>query len=170
MTAVLRTEARRGLGLYQRTIDREMLVRQQRLDLRMVEQPRHELLEHLAGLQPFTVLGEGRRVPYRVVRRQSDKPAIQQVVATVAPSVVVPSGRHTALGSTKRSAVAPVALMAARPWRRAWQSAGSALSTHRGRSILLLVVGQGIFQQTAMPVPTVTGTLLMRAVLKNASQ
>jgi hypothetical protein len=57
-----------------------MLVRQQRLHLRMIEQPRHELLKHLAGLQAFAVLGERRWIPHQIVRRQADEPAKQQVV------------------------------------------------------------------------------------------
>src|SRR4029077_1068830 len=45
---VLRTKALLGSpGFDQRSIHRKMLVRQQRLDLRMVEKPGHELLKHL---------------------------------------------------------------------------------------------------------------------------
>jgi hypothetical protein len=57
-----------------------MLVREQRLDLWMVQQPGHELLQDVAALQPLAVLGEGRGIPHRIVRRQSDEPAQQQVV------------------------------------------------------------------------------------------
>src|SRR5882672_1915945 len=57
-----------------------MLVRQQWFDLRMVQKPGHELREHIAVLQPLAVLGEGGRVPDRIVRRQSHEPAIQKIV------------------------------------------------------------------------------------------
>src|SRR6266478_2977971 len=46
----------------------------------MVQKLHHELLEHLALLQALAILGEGRRIPHRIIRRQSDKPAIKQVV------------------------------------------------------------------------------------------
>src|ERR1700736_6580127 len=56
----------RGPRLDQRSVHRKMLVRQQRLDLRMVQKFGHELGTHRAGLQPIAVLREGRRVPDRV--------------------------------------------------------------------------------------------------------
>src|ERR1700726_2283612 len=46
----------------------------------MVQKPGHELLEPLAVLQPVPVLGEGGRVPDRVVGRKPHKPAVQQIV------------------------------------------------------------------------------------------
>ena len=46
----------------------------------MVQKPGHELREHIAVLQPVAVLGEGGRVPDRIVRRQSHEPAIQKIV------------------------------------------------------------------------------------------
>ena len=57
-----------------------MLVRQQRLDLRMVQKFAHELGKYRAGLQPIAVLREGRRVPDRVVGRKSYEPAVQEIV------------------------------------------------------------------------------------------
>jgi len=57
-----------------------MLIREQRLHLGVVQQPGHELLEDVAVLQPFAVLGERRGVPHRIIRRQADEPAIQQIV------------------------------------------------------------------------------------------
>ena len=57
-----------------------MLVRQQRLDLGMVQQPGHEFLKDVASLQPFAVLGERRGIPHRVVWREPDEPAIQQII------------------------------------------------------------------------------------------
>ena len=70
----------RSPGFDQRSVHRKMLVRQQRLDLRMVQKPGHELREHIAVLQPLPVLGEGGRVPDRIVRRQSHEPAVQKIV------------------------------------------------------------------------------------------
>ena len=46
----------------------------------MVQKPGHELREHIAVLQPLPILGEGGRVPDRIVRRQPDEPAIQKIV------------------------------------------------------------------------------------------
>src|SRR5882757_10779143 len=57
-----------------------MLVRQQWLDLRMVQKPGHELCKHLAVLQPIAVLGETGWVPDRVVRRKPHEPAVQKIV------------------------------------------------------------------------------------------
>src|SRR5438094_909317 len=47
-----------------------MLVRQQWLDLRMVQKLAHELGKHLAALQSIAVLREHGRVPDRVVGRE----------------------------------------------------------------------------------------------------
>ena len=79
--AVLRPEAlQAGPGLQQRAVDREVLARQQPLDL-VVRQHRGEKLgRHLALQQPVAVLGEGRGVPHRVLDAEPDKPAEQQVV------------------------------------------------------------------------------------------
>src|SRR6266516_3801277 len=58
--AVLGAEALvRGPRLDQRSIHRKMLVRQQRLDLRVVEKLGHEFGKHLAVLQSVAVLREG---------------------------------------------------------------------------------------------------------------
>ena len=63
-TAVLGAETLvRGPRLDQRSVHRKMRVRQQRLDLRMVQKFAHELGKYRAGLQPIAVLREGRRVP-----------------------------------------------------------------------------------------------------------
>jgi len=70
----------RGPGLDQGAIDREMLVRQKRLHLLVFEKLGHELLEHIAFLKAFPVLGENCRIPDRVVRRQTDEPTKQQIV------------------------------------------------------------------------------------------
>jgi hypothetical protein len=57
-----------------------MLVRQKRLHLLVFEKLGHELLEHIAFLKAFPVLGENCRIPDRVVRRQTDEPTKQQIV------------------------------------------------------------------------------------------
>jgi hypothetical protein len=79
--AVFRLEALlRRPGLDQGPIHREMVIGQERLHLRMVQKLRHELLKHVAALQPLPVLGERRRVPDGVVRGEPNKPAIQKII------------------------------------------------------------------------------------------
>jgi hypothetical protein len=79
--AILGAEALvRGPRLDQRSVHREMLVRQQRLDLRMVQKLGHEFAKHLAVLQSVAVLREGGRIPDRVVGRKSHEPAVQEIV------------------------------------------------------------------------------------------
>ena len=70
----------RSPRLNQRAIDRKMLIRQQRLHARMIQQGLHEPLEHIAILQPLPVLGECGGNPNRRIRRQADKPAKQQII------------------------------------------------------------------------------------------
>src|SRR6266487_2112257 len=70
----------RGPRLDQRSVHRKMLVRQQRLDLRMVQKLGHEFGKHLAVLQSLAVLREGGRVPDRVVGRKPHKPPVQEIV------------------------------------------------------------------------------------------
>src|ERR1039458_4113163 len=57
-----------------------MLIRQQRLYLRMVQKLAHELGKHLAILQSVSVLREGGRVPDRIVRRKPHEPAVQKII------------------------------------------------------------------------------------------
>ena len=79
--AVLRPEAlHAGPGLDQRAVDREVLVRQQRLDLGLGQHRAQELGRDLALEQPVAVLGEHRHVPDRIVDAEPDEPAEQQVV------------------------------------------------------------------------------------------
>jgi len=70
----------RSPGLDQRSVHRKMLVRQQRLDLRMVQKLAHELREHLAVLQSVSVLGEGSRSPDRIIGRKPHERTIQKIV------------------------------------------------------------------------------------------
>ena len=46
----------------------------------MPQQLGHELLEHLALLQPLAVLGECGRIPDRVIGQQPNEPAKQKIV------------------------------------------------------------------------------------------
>jgi hypothetical protein len=79
--AILRAEAFRARpSLQQRAINREMLARQQALDLVLREHRDEKLARHLASQQPVAVLGEGRGIPYRVLDAEPDKPAKQQIV------------------------------------------------------------------------------------------
>lgn len=57
-----------------------MLVRQQRLYLRMVQKAGHELCKHLAVLQPFSVLRKGGGGPDTIVGRKPHEPAVQKIV------------------------------------------------------------------------------------------
>ena len=70
-------------GLDQSSIHRKMLVRQKRLHLRVIQKLRHELLKHLAVLQSIPVLGEGRRVPHRVVRRKPGEPRLAAAAGVI---------------------------------------------------------------------------------------
>ena len=137
-----------------------MLVRQQRLHLRMIEQPRHELLKHLAGLQAFAVLGERRWIPHQIVRRQADEPAIQQVVVQLLHQLPLRADARIAPGSTGRSATAPVAPTVAPLSRRAGQSSGSARPIHRAPARVSCATDareehatQAIHKKTAHPDP-----------------
>ena len=66
----------RGPRLDQRSVHRKMLVRQQRLDLLMVQKLGHKLGKYPTVLQPIAILGEGGRVPDRVVGRKPHEPAV----------------------------------------------------------------------------------------------
>ena len=68
----------------------------------MMEQSRHELLEHLTRLKSFAVLGERRRIPDRIVRRQTDKPSIQQVIVQLLDQLPLRADAIQRLGSTAR--------------------------------------------------------------------
>src|SRR3954469_6184600 len=74
--AVLRPEALgAGPRLQQRAVHREMLVRQQRLDLWLRQHGGEKLARNLAFEQAVSVLGEGGGVPYRVVHTETHEPA-----------------------------------------------------------------------------------------------
>src|SRR6266481_942803 len=78
---VLRAKALlRRPGLDQGPVHRKMLIRQQRLHLRVMQELGHELLEHLALLQALAVLRKRRWIPHPIIRGQPNKPAIEKVV------------------------------------------------------------------------------------------
>src|ERR1700746_2747178 len=127
--AILGTKALlRGPGLDQGSIDREMFVRQKRLHLAVVQKLGHELLKHVAVLQPLAVLRKCRRSPYRIIRRKPDEPAVQKDCSSIVPSAAAPSGCHRRLGARARSAIVPAGSRGAPRSHRASQRFGSGLS------------------------------------------
>ena len=80
-------------GFDQRAINREVLVRQERFHLLMFEQLGHELLVHIAFLKTFPVLGEHGRVPDRIVRREANEPAKQQIVVELLHQLALGANR-----------------------------------------------------------------------------
>ena len=69
-----------GPRLDQGVVHREMLVRQQRLDLRVRQDRGHDLARHFRGQQPVEVHGEHGRDPHGVVAAEPDEPSEQQIV------------------------------------------------------------------------------------------
>src|SRR5262249_25377749 len=79
--AVLRLEAlHRRPGCNLRPVDREMLVRQQPTQLRMLHERGQKLPRHVCFKQPIAVLREHPRNPYRLVHAETNEPAVEQVV------------------------------------------------------------------------------------------
>src|SRR6201997_4312080 len=77
--AILGTKAlHAGPRLDQRAVDREMIVRQQRLYGFLIENGGHELVGDVTLDQALAVFGEDRLIPNLVIQRQPDKPAEQQ--------------------------------------------------------------------------------------------
>ena len=69
-----------GPGLDQRAVNREVLARQKCVDLRQVQHTGKELGRDIAIEQAIPVLAEHGGIPDRIVGRQSDEPAEQQIV------------------------------------------------------------------------------------------
>src|SRR6516165_1588593 len=67
-------------SLDQRTVDREVLAREQAADLRQVQDAGHELTGNIAVQQTVPVLAENCGIPDQVVHRQADEPAEQKIV------------------------------------------------------------------------------------------
>src|SRR5215475_10109283 len=79
--AVLRLEAlHRRPGCNLRPVDREMFVRQQPTQLRMLHERGQKLPCHVCFKQPIAVLREHCRNPYRLVHAETNEPAVEQVV------------------------------------------------------------------------------------------
>jgi hypothetical protein len=57
-----------------------MIVRQQRLNRLLVQHRGHEPSGNVTLDQALAILGEHRRVPHRLIQRQPDKAAEQQIV------------------------------------------------------------------------------------------
>ena len=68
-----------GPGFHQRAVDREVLRRQQPLDLGLGQDGRQELGGNLAFEQTVAVLREHRVIPRRIIDPKPDEPAEQQV-------------------------------------------------------------------------------------------
>src|SRR5262249_49663511 len=129
----------------QRPVDRKMLIRQQRFDLRMVQKLGHELGEHLAVLQPVAVLGEHGRVPHRVVGRKSHEPAVQKIVVQLLHQLAF---RPDAVEHLQQqgSTIAPAGSKDGLRSRKAAKGYGSALPTHRAQA-------SGSFSADGSPAP-----------------
>ena len=67
-------------GLQQGAIHREVLVAEQRLDLRGAHQLLQEAAHDLVIEEPLPVFGERGGMPDRIIRAQTHKPTEQQVV------------------------------------------------------------------------------------------
>src|SRR5436189_5450049 len=68
-----------GPGFDERAVDREMLRRQQPLDLRLAQDGCQELGCDLAFEQTVAVLREHRMIPSRIIDPETNKPAEQQI-------------------------------------------------------------------------------------------
>jgi hypothetical protein len=78
---VLRPEAFEARpGFEQGPVDREVLTRQQGFDFLLRQNRSEKLRGDIAFEQPVTVLGEGCRIPHRVLDAEPDKPAEQRIM------------------------------------------------------------------------------------------
>lgn len=150
-TAIFRWRARtvflykafmRGLGLNQRTIDREMLVRKQLFPLRQGQNPLEKQTADMLVQQTVSVGTESRVIPYLVIHRQTDEPAVQQVevdVLTNCRSERMENNTCNKLARNKRSGG-----MESRP-RRAYSVSNSPLSVTSSRSTTFRNLRSGCF-------------------------
>jgi hypothetical protein len=67
------------------SVDREVRAGEQPADSRQVQHTRKELGCDIAVEQPNPVLAEYRRIPHRILRREPDEPAEQQIVVELLP-------------------------------------------------------------------------------------
>ena len=119
--AVLRPEAlHRRPGLDQRAVDREVLVREQRLDLRQPQKRGKELPRHLGLEQPVAIVREHRRMPDRAHRASG-----RRTSGTAGCSPSAPSASARSAPRRRPAATAPAAASRAR------SKAGRSTSTAR---------------------------------------
>ncbi len=105
--AVLGTEAlERRPGLDQRAIDREVVVRQEALDLGVPQNGLEELRGDVGIEQPVAVLGERRMIPYGIVDAEPDEPAEQQIVVDLLHQLAL--GAHRVERLQQRGAQQPL--------------------------------------------------------------
>ena len=119
--AVLRHKAlHAGPGLDQRAVNREMVAGQKLAKLRQVQHAGKELGRDIAIEQAIPVLAEYRGIPDRIVRRQSDEPAEQQIIVELLHQLPFRAHRverlqqqrpQQSLRRDRRSAVARVQLV-----------------------------------------------------------
>src|SRR5258705_406296 len=79
--AILRNKAlHAGPSLDQHAVDREVLAGEKLTNLRQIEKARKKLGRNIAVQQPVPVLAEHGRIPHRIVCREADEPAEQQII------------------------------------------------------------------------------------------
>src|SRR6185503_2069866 len=88
--------------LDERTVDREMVARQQRPHLAVSKNGGHELRRHLGIEQPVAVLREDGRVPDGIVDAEPDEPAEHQVVVELLHQLALRT-----LATERREATSP---------------------------------------------------------------
>ena len=69
-----------GPSLDQRPVHREVFLAQQIVFPRLPQHRLQQALRHLSRHQPLPILREHRHIPHRIIRIQSHKPPVQQVV------------------------------------------------------------------------------------------
>lgn len=69
-----------GPGFEERPVHGEMFVRQELMLVRQAQHRAEERLRDVPREQAIAVLGEDRRHPNRIVRREPDEPAVEQIV------------------------------------------------------------------------------------------
>ena len=82
-----------GPGVDQGAIDREMVGRQQGLDLPQRQKAGQKLLRHIRRKEAVTVVAEHRRMPHARVNRQADEPAKEQIVVDLLHQLPLASHR-----------------------------------------------------------------------------
>src|SRR5438552_5418892 len=110
-----------------------MLVRQQRLDLRVVEKLDHEFGKHLAVLQSVAALREGGRVPDRVVGRKPHEPAVQEIVVQLLHQLACADKRIRIISVTNKGR--KLVESAEPKWRQAQEALMDTIGEDRWRAM-----------------------------------